>query len=275
MARGDLARLSDLKVWLDAQSDDDVLARLNTQASRFIMNTINRPAILPRDYTETFSGNGGSSILLRNWPVLSITSLLIGSTLIAAAPALAVGSGAQSGYVLDPPDEEPPGSMQSVFLRGYIFTRGMVNCQIAYRGGYRVSAEAAIIPASGAFTITPSEPYGQWGSDEGVTLANGTALTAVASTATPALNQYSVTEQGLYTFNVGNASAAILISYGYVPADLAQACTELVGERYRYRQRIGKTSQSLGGQETTSFSLANMPPYVRDALQNHKRVVPC
>ena len=51
--------------------------------------------------------------------------------------------------------------------------------------------------------------------------------------------------------------------YATVPAGVQQAVTELVGEAFRRRDRIGQTSKSLGGQETTSFLAAEMNATVK------------
>src|ERR1700730_786412 len=72
----DLVSLADLKSWLGITgTDDDVLlARLITQISRAIFNVIDRPAILPSAYTETYDGGDDVSIMLRQWPVIGISS---------------------------------------------------------------------------------------------------------------------------------------------------------------------------------------------------------
>ena len=62
------------------------------------------------------------------------------------------------------------------------------------------------------------------------------ALAAV--TGTPALGQYSVSN-GVYAFSAADAGQPVLISYGYVPQDLAQAALELAAGRFRAAERIG------------------------------------
>jgi len=85
---------------------------------------------------------------------------------------------------------------------------------------------------------------------------------------------YSVDEDGLYTFNVAQAGAGVLITYSYVLPDIEQAVWELVGERYKTQDRIGIQSKSLGGQETISYFQGAMSSYVVELLQNYRRVVP-
>jgi hypothetical protein len=71
----DLVSLADLKSWLGitGTEDDVLLARLITQISRAIFNFIDRPAILPSAYTETYDGGNDVSIMLRQWPVIGIS----------------------------------------------------------------------------------------------------------------------------------------------------------------------------------------------------------
>jgi hypothetical protein len=95
-------------------------------------------------------------------------------------------------------------------------------------------------------------------------------LTAVAGT--PAVGQYAVSE-GTYTFSAADAGAAVALTYGYVPADLCFAAMDWVAELYSYRGRIGQQSKSLGGQETMSFIVKDVPAMVASALQPYRRVV--
>ena len=80
--------------------------------------------------------------------------------------------------------------------------------------------------------------------------------------------------QRIYTFNSGDNGAAVLISYGFVPSDLADACIELVSERYKYSERIGEKSHSLGGNETVSFDNSRFTPLVTAMLQPYRNVIP-
>ena len=102
--------------------------------------------------------------------------------------------------------------------------------------------------------------------------SSGTALTLV--TGTPAVGEYAVAK-GIYTFAAADASQNVLISYSFIPADIEQACIEMVGERYRTKDRIGENSKTLGGQETVSYSTAALNDYVKGLLQPFKRVILC
>jgi hypothetical protein len=113
----------------------------------------------------------------------------------------------------------------------------------------------------------------------------GVALTPVS--ASPAIGQYVPqpdTSPGLYTFSSADASAAVLISYSFIPAALEEACIQMVVERYSYRTRVGEISKSLGGQETVRFmrgsagrpysSSNDLPPEVNDLIYDYVSVLP-
>ena len=58
------------------------------------------------------------------------------------------------------------------------------------------------------------------------------------------------------------------------PPDVEQAVIELVGERFRARERIGLTAKGLGGQETTSFSTKPFNDTVAALLAPYRRICP-
>ena len=94
-------------------------------------------------------------------------------------------------------------------------------------------------------------------------------MTAVA--AAPALGQYAVSA-GVYSFSAADAGAALSLSYGYIPQDIAQAALELAAERFRAAERIGLKSKSVGGQETIAFDTAAISAGVLTLLQPYRRV---
>ena len=93
----------------------------------------------------------------------------------------------------------------------------------------------------------------------------------VAVSGSPAIGQYSVSN-GAYTFNAADAGEAMLISYGFVPYDLANACAQWVAELLQYQTRPGVRSKSLGGQETVSYVVGKMPPTVAGIIAPYRRV---
>lgn len=263
----DLVSLQTVKDWLGLSSSgsDAQLTRLITQISRAVLTQINRSSILPTSFAETRDGNGQAALMLANWPVLSVGSLSVGGRAITAA------SGPLAGYVFEPLGGPPPGRPALLFLRCGQFPHGRQNVAIAYTAGYQVTAEAATVPGGGGM-VTPAQPYGDWASDAGVTYASDTALVRVSGV--PAVGQYAVGATGIYTFAAGDGGGAVLLTYGYVPADLANAALEWIADRWAYKGRVGYTSKTLGGQETVSFSIKAVPDFVKTALWQYTNVVP-
>lgn len=267
MALNDLCQLADVKLWLGRtdSNSNSLLASLITRASRDIYTHLQRPLLLPHTVTEIRDGNGGTSMILKQWPVISVASVVsCGETI----PAGSTDFGA--GYVFEQWDGAPPGRPQALSLRGYSFPCDAQSVTIVYQSGYQMTAEPQTV-SGGAATVNAT--YGKWASDVGVAYANGAALTKVASA--PAVGQYALgANAGTYDFNAGDDGAAVLISYGFVPSDLADACIELVSERFKYSERIGEKTHSLGGNETVAFDATRFTPLIAAMLQPYKNLLP-
>jgi|GEM_PF-5799533 hypothetical protein len=238
-----------------------------------------------RPYKERYNGNGSLELALRNYPILAVSSLSINGIAIPASPDYQ-----QAGYVIDTdgsgafigligsqnglgpalPDDRwavRPGSWGSygsappLGQAPYRFAQGLQNVLVGYTAGYTVNAaaEAQTVPASpGPYTVAVANKATFW-ADQGVTLADGTPLEAVASA--PGAMQYvapqwNVAPLGVYTFNSAQAGVALNFSYAYgaPPFDLQEAAGRLVAEMYRKRTWIGQSSQMQPGVGTTAYS---------------------
>ncbi|HUZ33104.1 MAG TPA: hypothetical protein VMV19_13525, partial [Xanthobacteraceae bacterium] len=166
------------------------------------------------------------------------------------------------------------GRPQALDLFHMLFRQGRQNVAVTYDAGYAIQSESASVPAApGPYTVTAAAPFGPWASDNGVTYNNDTPLTPLTAVAgTPAAGQYNVSA-GIYTFAATDAGANMLISYGFIPAAINNACIEWVAERYRYRTRIGQSAQTVSGQMTSAYSLKDMPDFVRASLDPYRSVV--
>ena len=268
MARGDLVSLGALKAHLGVQSsaDDVLLSSMISQISRAICTWLNRAFLWPRDVTDIFDGNGRNRIQLRNWPVVSISSVTTDGCSVAPST-----DGRSFGWLLEPGDEDPPGAMQLLMLRSGFFPRGWQNVTVTYRAGYQISDEPQTVPATSPASIAAAQPYGPFAVDCGVSYASGAALTPVASE--PTRGQYAMDTLGDYLFSSADAGAQVLLTYGYVPHDLASCALEWAADRYRHRDRIGMTSKSLGGQETAAYRITAMPDYVQQNLRSFARII--
>ena len=132
MAFGDLTTLDDVKAWLQSgqnpfpATDDALLGRLITAASRFIQSWLGRQ-IAVADWLEIRDGSGGQRLAFANFPVLAVLSLTIDGLAIPPAPA---DGRFAAGYVFSPTE---------LVLRGYVFTRRARNVVVSYTAGYEAT----------------------------------------------------------------------------------------------------------------------------------------
>ncbi len=233
-----------------------------------MLKYLDRSSILPNRYTECFDGGNEKSIVLREWPVTSIESCTMNG--LSLLPLHGGNGTTATAYVLDIPDTLPPGRMQRLSLRGGVFARGVQNIEISYHAGYQITAEPAVVPLVPPYEIDVLAPHGRFASDMGVHYANGVSLTKTS--VVPGIGQYFCSD-GLYVFSGADSGASVTVSYGYVPSDIARCCIEWAADQYQYRLRIGQATKSLGGQESVSFIVKDMPDFVRAVLQPYRRVV--
>lgn len=74
-------------------------------------------------------------------------------------------------------------------------------------------------------------------------------------------------------FNRGvqNVSVAYTAGFPAVPSDVAQACIELVASKYKASDRVDVKSQGLGPNQSTTYSIADMPASVKSAIRRYQR----
>ena len=127
MAFGDLTNLADVKAWLQTGSnafpstDDALLMRLITAASRYIEAWLNRP-VAAADWFELRDGNGGRRLQFAVFPVSAVLSLTIDDVAIPAAT-----NAWAAGYSF---------TATQLVLRGYRFTLRAQNVAVTYTAGY-------------------------------------------------------------------------------------------------------------------------------------------
>jgi hypothetical protein len=271
MSPYDLTNLAALKAWLGLPSvagpNDATLGALITAASRAIYAALSRPGLLPQSYSETIDLDS-RRVYLRQWPVLQVSSALWRGIVIS--PDQSVDLDSSVGYALQPGDAAPPGRPQAIDLFGEPCRGGRESLVVSYSAGYAVRSETQTVPSTGPFQLAVFAPYGPWGSDLGVVYAaTGSALAPVAGS--PGAGQYAASG-GVYSFSAADAGEAVLLSYGYVPQDVAQAALELAAERFRAADHVGLRSKSVGGQETIAYDTSAIPAPVLAMLQPYRRV---
>lgn len=277
MALQKLTTLGLFKSWagIPDDSSDLLITRLIDRVSQGIITYLNRDSIFLTSYTEYRDGTGSQRMTLRNYPVQSVSALSIWNQVIPATSLPGSVSGSCSrGFFCPPPTPFPPGSPSQLVLVGYSFNAPPLGVAVTYQAGYAVLAEPQSVPAVASPSLRVNEPYGRFGRDEGVSYSIGGALTKVASNADLSQGQYYVDPvQGIYYFSAADASAPVLISYSYIPADIEQACMEWMQDRYEYKSRVGVKSKSLGGQETVSFDVNAMPKNVMQMLRAYRKLI--
>ena len=71
----------------------------------------------------------------------------------------------------------------------------------------------------------------------------------------------------------GNVQVVWNAGYPSVPADLDQACIEMVAWRFKERSRIGQSSVNVNGEQIT-FQTEDAPANVKTLMRNWRKVVP-
>src|SRR6266849_7945242 len=78
----------------------------------------------------------------------------------------------------------------------------------------------------------------------------------------------------VFTRRAQNVIVTYTAGYAVTPPDIAQACIELVSQRYRERSRSGEVSRALGGGETVTYSQQDMSDDVRLLLSQYRSLAP-
>ncbi len=154
----------------------------------------------------------------------------------------------------------------SVMLSGYAFVYGYQNVMLQYAAGFLISDEAQTIPADpGPYVLTT---MARWSAgDRGVTYA-ATGVALVKVTGAPNVGEYAV-DDSVYTFNALDTGLGVLISYAYVPFDIEQAVIDMVGDWFKYKDRIGELSKGIEGQ-TISFTNTAITSRAQGVLNQYK-----
>jgi hypothetical protein len=105
---------------------------------------------------------------------------------------------------------------------------------------------------------------------DGVAIPASTGPTAPGYT----FSQTQLFLRGSYRFtrDMQNVSVTYTAGYAQIPNEIAQACIELVGLRYKEKDRIGIVSKGLAG-ETISFTQKDFSEAVATVLRNYKKVI--
>ena len=78
----------------------------------------------------------------------------------------------------------------------------------------------------------------------------------------------------VFTRRPQNVIVTYTAGYDTVPPDLAQACIELVCQRYKERSRIGEIGKSRAASETVTFSQKGIGDAVKTTLAQYRAIAP-
>jgi uncharacterized phiE125 gp8 family phage protein len=123
-----LANTSDLRDWLriNNNNEDSLLDRLITAVSANVESYLNRK-ILVASYTEWYDGTGTDRLLLTQYPVTAVQSVMMdGVTVSAAADATS------TGWSFDD---------VGIFYQFGKFTRNRQNVKVTYTAGYATAPQ--------------------------------------------------------------------------------------------------------------------------------------
>lgn len=76
-----------------------------------------------------------------------------------------------------------------------------------------------------------------------------------------------------YRFNRGMSNVSISYTAGFatIPIDVEMTCIELVASKYKRKDRIGKTSDGLAGQQT-NYTISDLTAEQKKTINSYKRV---
>lgn len=245
---------------INGTASDALLTRLISSASAFIQTWLNRK-IANQMYVEVRDGQGMQQMLLQNYPVTSVVSLTINGLPIPPRTPLAptITAFQTGGYVFDE---------TRVMVDSYSFSRGFQNVAVIYTAGF-VTSETQQIPEWLGPTLTT---FQLCVGDLGVKYPNGTSFVKV--TTTPSIGQYRFDDTVCtYEFADADADVIVTITYAYIPADIEQACIDMIGLKYFQRDRIGVSSKTIEGQ-TIAYTNNDMSPGTKTLLMNYKKLAP-
>lgn len=259
-----LTTLAAVKQWLNITTDtsDPLLIQSIDAASQFILDYLGWDSFQRTAYVQNFRGYGKPDVLLKFWPILSVSSVYTHG--VGVSPAVVTNGMPGSGFTIS----DRRNGQQFISLYGYSFGQGSPG-QVSYEAGFETT-QTMTIPDATPWQLTPTNS-GTWSSDLGV-LIDGVEATLV--TGTPVAGQYAVDEWGTYTFAEADEDKTAVIGYSYTPAAVSFAAMEIVGLWFKRRDRIGIQSKTLGGQETITYTQENMSMGTRAMLQPFRNVAP-
>lgn len=135
----DLCALADVKSYLGigtgSTSDDAILARQITGVSQYWLTRTCRSSLNSvQSFSERYNGNGKDTLPLRQWPIVSVSSLTVDALSVPASPDYI-----QPGWVIDAHKTALVIIGAGVYGNGFYavnFNPGRLNVSVGYTAGY-------------------------------------------------------------------------------------------------------------------------------------------
>jgi hypothetical protein len=230
------------------QAQRDILQGLIVSVSGLVLSYMNRDTLARAARTENYTGSRTGRIVLRHWPVLSVTSVRSSPATTDMSPDM---------YTLE---AQGGGAQRLLAADGASLHADRGGLSVSYESGY-VRAQRVTVP-SGLTVQAESHLL----ADEGVVDADGELVDS---------SLYTLSDTGLYTFDASLEDAQLTLVFSYVPEDIEQVVVEEVGLAWRSRLRIGEASKALpNGGGTSSYTPRKLADISMQALRNYVRVVP-
>lgn len=259
---GDLTTVANVQLYLGIPTTQDsvLLQRLVTAASSYITRFLSRTLPATTYTNELYNGANTNRIMLRNYPIISVSAVSMNDTAIQASA-----------------NTNTPGWINDEFLvyyRSGIFWCGIQNVSVTYVAGYpnlAITDPPIAIPASPYQLRTVQT---DWVVDVSVKyFVGGAPLVRVFSS--PAIGQYFVDSTGLYTFAAADVTSPVIISYQVlgIPAAITQLANQLVAIGYKRRTNIDIKSETLATQ-TIVYQDTDLTRGMREVLSLFNSVAP-
>lgn len=300
-----LCQLSDIHGWLaipaTESSDDTLISNLIASVSTDFLNEIKRPDFYPaQDYNEVREGDGGDLMVLRHWPLNSITNVslisgggsppLTGSSIDQAIETYTLASSPPVALVTvvhaaDFMHDGPPGAGNSA---GAVVNAVTGNPLAYVSQGPLQAGQYSVNPSTGTYSFSLADAEAGIQVTITYTWFNIGSLVAIPESTNDVQpgwwidsdidpeRRYELYLDGkVYTF-VDEQEYSITYNAGYqtVPTDAAQAVIEWTSQRYKSRQSIGQTQIHQFTGETITTPESEIPASVRRVIERYRRYDP-
>lgn len=152
---------------------------------------------------------------------------------------------------------------RTIALANYVETRNGTGGQVMMLQNYPVTAVSAV--TVDGIAVQPRPPLGAGSS--GVYTFNGCPGGWVND------DMSIMYSGGCFPRGYQNVVISYTAGYASTPPDIEQACIDMIGDWFRYIDRIGKKSQGIEGQ-TTAFVDVPIPSRALGVLQQYRKITP-